>query len=99
MAKKHERHPDEYKTGYKRNHPYFYDQEEIEYYLDTAEDTSEPRPCTMCGEMPTEEGYDACLGMLPGVDAAWCGHGVEEGYIRFINGVIIKGCFTIDSTK
>ena len=48
----------------------------IEYYLDTFEDTSEPRPCTKCGKMPTIEGYDACW-----VSAAcWC-HGVEEGYI------------------
>lgn len=97
MAKQYERHPDEYKTGYKRGHPYFYDQEEIEYYLDTVEDTSEPRPCTKCGKMPTHEGYDACLGKLPGVSAACCGHGVEEGYILFVNGTTIRGRFTIET--
>ena len=41
------------------------------------------RPCTRCGEMPTEEGHDACIANLPGVRNACCGHGVEEGYIQF----------------
>lgn len=52
-------------------------------------------PCVRCGEMPTKEGYDACLGSLPGVFAACCGHGVEEGYILFENGVKITGNFEI----
>jgi hypothetical protein len=30
--------------------------------------------------MPTSEGYDACLGFIPGVESACCGHGVEEPY-------------------
>lgn len=96
MNKKYERHPDEIKTSQKRGHPYFYDGEEIEYYLDTAESTSEERPCIKCGEMPTKEGNDACLGRLPGVNAACCGHGVDEGYIYFKNGVIIRAYFTIE---
>lgn len=44
------------------------------------------RPCVECGEMPTPEGYDACIGHLPDrVTWACCGHGVEEGYIRWGN--------------
>jgi len=39
-----------------------------------------PRPCFRCGRMPTKEGHDACLGTLPGVTAACCGHGIEDGY-------------------
>ena len=35
---------------------------------------------------------DACLGILPGVDNACCGHGVrEKSYIRFSNGMVVKG--------
>lgn len=50
-------------------------------------DTKEPcfgqdrRPCKRCGEEPTKEGYDACLGKLEDVVAACCGHGVREGWI------------------
>lgn len=49
------------------------------------EDTGEPigdcrRACLACGLMPTPEGHDACLGTLPGVSSACCGHGVERPY-------------------
>ncbi len=33
-------------------------------------------PCFRCGRKATPEGYDACLGKLPGVRSACCGHGV-----------------------
>lgn len=39
------------------------------------------RPCPRCGKLPTPEGYDACLGHIPGARSACCGHGVKEGYI------------------
>ena len=43
---------------------------------------------------------DPCLGVLPGVAYACCGHGVEEGYIYFHSGVVIRGEFTeIEKTK
>ena len=41
----------------------------------------EVRPCRRCGEMPTPEGYDACLGYIPGATSACCGHGVSQGFI------------------
>ena len=46
-----------------------------------ASDSSEiakERPCVKCGRMPTPEGYDACLGYVPGVISACCGHGVSD---------------------
>ncbi len=39
------------------------------------------RPCPRCGRMPTPEGYDACLGHIPGAISACCGHGVTPGYV------------------
>jgi hypothetical protein len=47
-------------------------------YADTGEPVEKERPCTRCGEMPTPEGHDACLGTLPGVKSACCGHGKSE---------------------
>jgi hypothetical protein len=49
-------------------------------YLDTGEPADVERPCVRCGQMPTPEGHDACLGTVPGVKAACCGHGVTEPY-------------------
>ncbi len=40
--------------------------------------TDDNRPCIRCNKPPTEEGYDACLGYLPGVFSACCGHGISE---------------------
>jgi hypothetical protein len=50
------------------------------------------RPCLRCGAVwPLEKG-DPCLGILPGVDNACCGHGNrDESYIRFTSGVVVKG--------
>lgn len=46
---------------------------------------------------PTDEGHDFCVTNLGGVVNACCGHGVEEGYIQFDNGVIVRGMFTIEN--
>jgi hypothetical protein len=42
--------------------------------------------------MPDDVGTpDPCLGVLPGVSYACCGHGVaEKTYIAFENGVVIR---------
>lgn len=68
------------------------------------EDTKEPlpshggenRPCKKCGaNILLGIEVDPCLGQLPGVDNACCGHGErEEAYIRFNNGKVVKG-FTV----
>jgi hypothetical protein len=39
------------------------------------------------------EGHDACLGTLPGVRAACCGHGKTKGYVLFESGLMISGTF------
>jgi hypothetical protein len=49
------------------------------------------KPCPKCGNMPDKEGHDFCLGKLPGVKNACCGHGRKGmGYIMFENGVTIR---------
>lgn len=35
-----------------------------------------PRNCALCGQGETPEGHDFCLGTLPKVTNACCGHGV-----------------------
>ncbi len=58
----------------------------------------EQRPCKRCGSTLNVSGKaDPCLGRLPGVDNACCGHGdPEAAYIRFTNGVTIRGFTWID---
>jgi len=52
--------------------------------------------CPKCDMTPTDEGCDPCMGLLPGVKFACCGHGVEEGYVYFDreDRVTIRGNFT-----
>lgn len=66
--------------GYFRGHLCWYDGSEWRYCDDdTIYDDS--RPCPQCDQLPTPEGYDACIGHLPGAISVCCGHGVEDGYI------------------
>ena len=49
------------------------------------------RPCGFCGRERTIDDHDGCLGVLPGVINACCGHGVlTEGYLQFKNGDHVK---------
>jgi hypothetical protein len=57
------------------------------------------RRCPACLKPRTIEGHDPCLGRLPGVNFACCGHGVHRGYISFTNGMIIRGKFNIVERK
>ncbi|MFA7287277.1 MAG: hypothetical protein WC055_00195 [Melioribacteraceae bacterium] len=57
------------------------------------------RPCPKCGDKETIEGHDPCIRNLPGVRYACCGHGFEEGYILFENGIIIRGNFKVSKSK
>lgn len=47
--------------------------------------------CDHCGAtMP--EGPDACIGLLPGVIEACCGHGiVADAYVTLVSGVVLRG--------
>lgn len=64
-------------------------------YSDTKEPTKKgyfKRPCGNCGKDRTKEGHDGCLGTLPGVMNACCGHGeIDECYIQFLDGSAIYG--------
>jgi hypothetical protein len=66
------------------------------------EDTGEPtvgsdRPCGHCNRHPTVEGHDACLGTLPGVMNACCGHGeVSAAYVQMPDGTHFQGQDAID---
>lgn len=42
-------------------------------------------PCVRCGQLPTVEGYDYCLGHIKGAKHACCGHGVKKPYIIWEN--------------
>jgi hypothetical protein len=52
--------------------------------------------CPECGLKRGADGYDPCIGYLPGVDYACCGHGGRRhdggigGYIKFKDGKIIR---------
>ena len=67
-------------------------------YTDTGEkhDKTKPRRCARCGEYPTEDGHDSCLGHLEGVKFACCGHSiVGKAYVVLEDGTripeIVKG--------
>lgn len=48
--------------------------------------------CKHCGKDPTKEDHDGCLGTLPGLMNACCGHGEEnEAYVQFLDGSRIAG--------
>lgn len=48
------------------------------------------KKCRLCKLNLPSEGPDPCLGMLPGVTFACCGHGKNGGYILFENGRLIR---------
>ncbi len=48
--------------------------------------------CKLCGKNPTKKDHDACLGTLPGLMNACCGHGnIKESYIQFLDSSTIHG--------
>ncbi len=62
-------------------------------YTDGVEVTKDPaRACGHCGLAVTAEGHDGCLGEVPGVVNACCGHGVEsEAYVVLAAGERLAG--------
>ena len=50
------------------------------------------RPCGRCNQHSTSSGHDACLGELPGVANACCGHGdIADSYIQMNDGTTLRG--------
>lgn len=80
--------------SYWRGNEIYYDNaiDEWRYTSDGALVKDSDRPCGYCGQERTPEGHDPCLGTLPGVVNACCGHGNRsEAYIQFENGVEVRG--------
>ncbi len=82
-----------------RGHPIYFDGMRWRY-----EDSNEPtighwrdRPCGRCERSTTADGHDACLGALPGVSNACCGHGNNgEAYVQFSNGARVSGSDAVE---
>ena len=63
-------------------------------YSDTLQPVryNKNRLCGKCKQDNTAEGHDTCLGTLPGLMNACCGHGkTKEAYIQFLDGFSIHG--------
>jgi hypothetical protein len=69
--------------SYFRGHEIIHDDHGWRYADNNMPVARDSRPCKRCGLLPTQEGYDACIGRLEGVSAACCGHGVSDPYIKF----------------
>lgn len=70
-------------TSYSRGHLIYWDGEKWRYADDDAPIEGNERCCARCGQPPTDEGYDACLGHIEGAKAACCGHGVGRPYVAY----------------
>lgn len=68
-------------------------------FSDTGEPTAETwhkRPCGACGlRGNSNDGLpDPCLGQLPGVTNACCGHGdPSQSYVCFAGGLVLRGFY------
>jgi hypothetical protein len=62
-------------------------------YSDTGEPVANgKRACGHCHKPPTADDHDACLGTLPGVMNACCGHGVsEDAYVQMNDRSTLRG--------
>jgi hypothetical protein len=68
------------------------DDDSDEFYVDTGELATYERPCAACGLVAGEDGPDPCIGTIPGVDYACCGHGDPTGaYIGWSSGSTSRG--------
>lgn len=77
-------------TSHIRGHKIEYIEGRGWVYADDKTPIDRERPCKRCGKMPTPEGYDFCLGYIPGgVKSACCGHGVEKGFIMYNSGQVV----------
>ncbi len=87
--------------GYLRGHPIVWDGERFRY-ADTDEPTTtyQERDCGHCKRPNRPDGHDACIGELPDVMNACCGHGrPDEAYVQFTDGRRIAGDDALDFSK
>lgn len=57
-----------------------------EWFYEDGEPALKERPCPRCGGLPTPEGYDSCLGHIPGAVSACCMHGHGGGFCIMADG-------------
>ncbi len=85
-------------VGHLRGHPIYFDGKAWRY-KDTDEPTAETwraRACGVCKKPNTEDDHDPCLGTIPGVMNACCGHGEgASAYIQFDDGLILRGAAAV----
>lgn len=76
-----------------RGHPIYRDAAaEWRYRDDDTPTAGHRRACGYCALPDTPEGHDGCLGTLPGVVNACCGHGNEsEAYVQYPDGSRLGG--------
>lgn len=62
-------------------------------YSDTGKPVAgSKRECGRCHRPPTAGDHDACLGELPGVMNACCGHGtIDDAYVQLNDKSILRG--------
>ena len=69
-------------------------------YVDTGEPTATTwteRGCGHCGLADTPEGHDGCLGEIPGVLNACCGHGIEaDAYVQTEDNLHLRGALATE---
>lgn len=87
-----------------RGHEIEWDEKQDAFvFSDTREPTVEThkdRPCGRCGLHDTPEGHDDCLGILPQVMNACCGHGdTLDAYVQFWDGRRLSGNIAVDAIK
>jgi len=86
-----------------RGHPIHFDRQQKEWLFSENRQLVKDDPqreCGYCGISNTPEGHDGCLGTLPGVMNACCGHGSDdEAYVQFDTGKILRGSNAVQAFK
>ena len=79
-------------TSYLRGHLIFFKDGEWFYADSNASTAGNERDCGYCGSENSKEGHDGCLGALPGVMNACCGHGItDDAYVQFSPEKCLRG--------
>lgn len=68
-------------TAHTRGHPIVYIDGAWCWADSRTPIAGEERPCVKCGLTAKLDGPDPCFGLIPGVSAACCGHGIEAPVI------------------
>lgn len=72
-------------TARRRGHLIYFDEKVRRWrYVADKSFADYDRRCPRCNQMPTPEGYDACMGKEGGAEAVCCGYGVTEPIIQML---------------